>query len=207
MKKMLSDLFPVILFFAVFRWAGNHDIQAQSIAQQYLGFLTIDKTINVEQAPIILATVIAILATFSQILFSLFSKKKVEPMLWLSLGIITFLGGATIYFNSAVFIKWKPTVLYLAMGIALLISRYFFGINLLKKATQEQLSLPEHIWNRLNVVWSIFLCSMGILNLYVAYQFTTAQWVNFKLFGTMGLMFVFILAQGLFLSKYLKEKL
>jgi intracellular septation protein len=126
-------------------------------------------------------------------------------MLWVSLAIITVFGGATIYFHNETFIKWKPTVLYWAFGAALIISQAFFNKNLIRLMMQKQLVLPDPVWQKLNLSWAGFFAAMGLVNLYVAYSFSTAFWVNFKLFGFTGLMLGFVIAQSLFLSKYLKD--
>jgi intracellular septation protein len=125
-------------------------------------------------------------------------------MLWVSLALVTVLGGATIYFHSEAFIKWKPTVLYWVMSAAFLLSPLLAGKNLLRILLGEQVELPEFAWKRLNWAWVLFFAFMGVLNLWVAFNFETATWVNFKLFGGMGLMFVFMLAQGFYLTRHLK---
>jgi intracellular septation protein len=103
------------------------------------------------------------------------------------------------------FIKWKPTALYWLFAATLLGGQLFFGRNLMKALLGEQLELPESAWSRLNWWWATFFTFMGVANLFVAFNFSTDDWVNFKLFGATGLMLVFVLAQGLFLSKYLGE--
>ncbi len=203
--KFLFDLFPVILFFSMFKWGEGHPDAAQSLAQQYLSSLVNGGVATAAQAPIMLATAIAILATIAQITYLLLRGKKVDTMLWVSLVIITVFGGATIYFHNETFIKWKPTVLYWCFGAALLISQTLLGKNLIRLMMEQQVTLPDLIWQRLSLSWAAFFGAMGLINLYVAYNFSTAAWVNFKLFGFTGLMFVFVIAQSLFLSKYVKD--
>ena len=203
--KFLFDLFPVILFFAMFKWGEGHPDAAQGLAQQYLGGLVSGGTASATQAPIMLATAIAILATIGQISWLLLRKRKVDGMLWVSLAIIVVFGGATIYFHNETFIKWKPTVLYWCFGAALLVSQILLGKNLIRLMMEKQISLPDAVWQRLSMAWAAFFGVMGLVNLYVAYNFSTAAWVNFKLFGFTGLMFAFIIAQSVFLSKYLKD--
>ena len=128
-----------------------------------------------------------------------------ESTLWLSLAIIVVFGGATIYFHNETFIKWKPTVLYWCFAAALLFSQIFLKKNLIRAMMEKQMSLPDGIWRRVNLSWVAFFLTMGLLNLYVAFNFSTDSWVNFKLFGSMGLMLVFIVVQSLMLSKYIKE--
>ncbi len=203
--KFLFDLFPVILFFVVFKWGEGNAEAAQSFGQQFLSGLVSGGQVTVTQAPILLATAIAIIATIFQIGYLLSRKKKVDGTLWLSLAIIVFFGGATIYFHNETFIKWKPTVLYWCFAAALLFSQIFLKKNLIRTMMEKQMSLPDGIWRRVNLSWVAFFMTMGLLNLYVAFNFSTAAWVNFKLFGGMGLMFAFIIVQSLILSKHMKE--
>ncbi|MBS1186659.1 MAG: ispZ [Burkholderiaceae bacterium] len=204
--KFLFDLFPVILFFGIFKWAEGNAAAAQSLVGQTLsGFVS--GTVTPEQAPILLATAFAIIATIGQIAYLLLKRRKIDPTLWLSLAVIVVFGGMTIYFNSEEFIKWKPTVLYWCFAIGLLVSHALIGKNLIRSMMQSQISLPDAVWGRLNFAWVIFFALMGLLNLYVAFwgNFSTATWVNFKLFGGMGLLFLFVLAQSVFLSKYVND--
>ncbi len=203
--KFLFDLFPVILFFGVFKWGEGNPASAQSVVQEYLSGIVSGGVASLEQAPIMLATAVAILATLGQIGYLLLRRKKVDGMLWVSLAIITVFGGATIYFHNETFIKWKPTVLYWFFGAALLIGQALFRKNLIRMMMEKQIMLPDPLWQRLNLIWAGFFAAMGVLNLYVAYSFSTAIWVNFKLFGFTGLMFAFIIAQSMFLSKHIKD--
>jgi intracellular septation protein len=148
---------------------------------------------------------VAIIATIAQILYLVMRGKKVDTMLWVSLAIITVFGGATIYFHNETFIKWKPTVLYWCFGVALLVSHAALGKNLVRLMMEKQIALPDPVWQRLSLSWAAFFGVMGLINLYVAYNFSTAFWVNFKLFGFTGLMFAFIIAQSLMLSKHIKD--
>ena len=204
--KFLFDLFPVILFFIVFKWGEGHAAAAQGVVQQYLsGFVSGGAQIAPDQAPILLATAVAIVATLGQIGYLLLRRKKVDGMLWMSLGIISIFGGATIYFHNDLFIKWKPTVLYWCFSVGLLVSQLFLKKNLIRTMLEKQMRLPEPVWLRLGFAWAVFFAFMGVLNLLVAFNFPTATWVNFKLFGGTGLMIAFVIGQTMFLSKYLKD--
>lgn len=174
--KFLFDLFPVILFFAAYKFAG-----------------------------IYVATGVAIAATFAQIGWVRFRHGKVDKMLWISLGLIVVFGGATLLLRDPTFIKWKPTILYWIFASVLLGSALLFRKNLIRAMLEAQVALPEPLWTRLNLAWAAFFAAMGGLNLYVAYGYSEADWVNFKLFGGMGLMLAFIVAQGLVLAKYIQE--
>ena len=199
--KILFDLLPVILFFVAYKIAGTNQAGAFEVASRWLG-----NGIEPTQAPILLATAVAILATAAQIAWVWIRHRKVDTMLWVSLAIITVFGGATLFFHNPTFIKWKPTALYWLFGSTLLVSDLFFGRNLIRKMLEAQVRLPEPVWPRLNFAWATFFGAMGALNLYVAYNFSEEAWVNFKLFGGMGLMLLFVLGQGFYLSRHMNEE-
>jgi intracellular septation protein len=174
--KFLFDFFPVILFFVAFKLTD-----------------------------IYVATAVAIGATLVQVGYVLARRRKVSGMQWASLAIIVLFGGATLVLHDETFIKWKPTVLYW-LASAVFLGALVFGQNLAKAVMSEGIELPEPIWFRLAVAWGVFFFIQGALNLYVAHAFTTEVWVNFKLFGGMGLMLAFVLAQALWLSKHLPDE-
>ncbi|MEO8599314.1 MAG: septation protein A [bacterium] len=203
--KFLFDLLPVIIFFTVFKWGEGNADSAHALISQYFSGLVSGGTVTASQSPILLATVVMIIVSVGQIGYLLSRGKKVDPMLWVTLLIVGVFGGATIYFHNENFIKWKPTVLYWCFAVALLGGQIFMRKNLIRSMMEKQIKLPDIIWQRLNLAWSAFFLAMGVLNLYVAFNFPTAIWVDFKLFGGMGLMFAFIIAQSLFLSKYMKD--
>ena len=174
--KFLFDLFPIILFFVAFK-TGD----------------------------IFIATGVAIVATIAQIAYLRLHHGKVEPMQWVSLAVIVLFGGATLLAQSETFIKWKPTVLYWLMGGALLVGQLLFRKNFIQSLMGAQIELPAPVWLKLNWAWTGFFSAMGVLNLWVAYNFDTDTWVNFKLFGGMGLMLAFVVAQALYLSRHMKE--
>ncbi len=174
--KFLFDLLPVILFFVAYKVFD-----------------------------IYVATGVAMAASFAQIGWLWFKGRKIDTMLWVSLAVITVFGGMTLVLQDETFIKWKPTVLYWAFAAVLLGGTLFFRKNLMQTLLAEQMELPEAAWTRLNWSWVGFFIFMGIANLFVAFNFSTDDWVNFKLFGATGLMLVFVVAQGLLLSKYIEE--
>jgi intracellular septation protein len=174
--KFFFDLFPVILFFVAFKFWG-----------------------------IYVATAVAIAATMVQVTWTRLKHGKVSNMQWGSLVIIVLFGGATLLLQDETFIKWKPTVLYWLAGVAFL-GALGFGKNLIKAVMSEGMELPEPVWTKLCIAWGVFFLFKGTLNLWVAYNFPTDTWVNFKLFGGMGLMLAFILAQALWLAKYLPDE-
>ena len=204
--KLLFDLLPVILFFVTYKVAGSFPHQSLAIAGSALGWMVGDGTVPDGQAPILLATAVAIVASLLQVGWLLVRGKRVDPMLWVSLAVIVVFGGATIWFHDETFIKWKPSALYWTMGLALAAGQLVFGKNLLRVLLGAQLHLPDAVWTRLNWAWVVFFALMGVLNLWVAYTFSTATWVNFKLFGALGLMLAFTVAQGVYLSRHLEHE-
>ena len=202
--KILFDFLPILLFFGTFKYAEGQKDWAARFASEHFGFLVSGGVVGTTEAPVLLATLVVIVATLAQITFLLARGKKIDLMLWISLGLVVVLGGATVWFHNETFIKWKPSVLYWAMGASFWVSQTFFHKNLLQTLIGNQLELPPSVWQRLNFAWITFFALMGLLNLYVAYSFSTSAWVNFKLFGGMGLMLVFTLAQGVYLSRHIK---
>ena len=202
--KILFDFLPIALFFGMFKYADGNRDWAAGVATDWLGFMVAGGMVGPAEAPVLLATVVVIVATMAQILWLKIAGKKIDTMLWVSLGLVTLLGGATIYFHSENFIKWKPTVLYWVMGGALLIGQLVFKKNGIKTLMGAQMSLPDVIWQRVNLSWVGFFVVMGVVNLWVAFNFSTSAWVNFKLFGGIGLMFAFVAVQALYLNKYIK---
>jgi intracellular septation protein len=201
--KLLFDFLPIMLFFAVFKYGEGHPEWATRFAQEHLGAIVSGGVVSTAIAPMLLATAVVIAATLLQIVVQLVRRKKIESMLWVSLGLVTVMGGATIWFHNDVFIKWKPSVLYWLMALGFVVSQLVFKKNLLKSMMGEQLQLPPRIWQRLSWAWVVFFFGMGALNLFVAFNYSLATWVNFKLFGSMGLMLAFTIAQGLYLSRYI----
>lgn len=203
--KILFDFLPIALFFGMFKYAESNKDWAASTATEWLGFMVSGGVVGVSEAPVLLATVVVIVATLAQIVWLKARGKKIDTMLWVSLALVTALGGATIYFHSESFIKWKPTVLYWVMGAGLLIGQLIFKKNGIKTLMGAQMSLPDPVWRIVNFSWVGFFALMGFINLWVAYNFSTSAWVNFKLFGGLGLMLLFILVQAMYLNKYVKS--
>jgi intracellular septation protein len=206
--KFLFDLFPIILFFAVFRWGEGHQDAAHGIVAQYMSGLIAGGTVKADQSPIMLATVVVIVASLLQIAYVKLRGRKVDGMLWVSAGVITVLGAMTIYFHDETFIKWKPTILYWAFALALVVGQLLFRKNLMRKAMEHAIKLPDAVWGKVNYAWMAFLFGLGVLNLlaaFVVFKGNTSAWVSFKTFGMPGIFFAFIIAQTLLLSKYMEE--
>jgi len=164
--------------------------------------------------PIFVATGVAIAASFVQIGWVMARGKKVEPMMWISLAIIVVFGGATLLFHDETFIKWKPTVLYWLFAVILLGGSWLFNKNIIRSMMAKQISLPDSVWNKLNLSWAVFFIVMGATNLYFAFYYCSMcsekqsmdAWVNFKLFGSTAMMLVFVIAQSLILSKHMNNE-
>lgn len=173
--KFLFDFFPVILFFVAYKVSD-----------------------------IFVATGVAIAASVLQIGYMLVRRHRVTGMQWTGLAVIVLFGGATLVLHNEEFIKWKPTVLYWLAGVVFL-GALAFRQNLVKAIMSEGIELPEPIWKKLAIAWGVFFLFKGTLNLWVAYTFSTDVWVNFKLFGGMGLMLAFVIAQALWISRHLPD--
>ncbi|MCX8049950.1 MAG: septation protein A [Methylohalobius sp.] len=174
--KLLFDFFPVVLFFIAYKLDG-----------------------------IYVATGVAIAATLLQVGYLWLRQRRVETMHLVTLGLIVILGGATLYLHDEQFIKWKPTVVNWLFGAILLFSQVVGDKPLIQRMMAESLALPNQIWSRLNLSWALFFWLLGAANLFVALRFDTEVWVNFKLFGMLGLTVVFAILQAAFLARYLPE--
>ena len=204
---MIFDLFPVILFFLSYH-------QADTIINN----TPVGQIIDLSQSDAIVATIIAtsiaIIASFVQVSIYWLKHHRFEKMHIVSLVLITVMGSITIFFGNPAFIQWKPTLLNWVFAGAFLGSQYVGEKSLVQRMMGGQISLPEAIWKRLNISWVIFFIFSGLANLYVAFYYAVEldektrmdNWVNFKLFGLMGLTFVFVIAQGIYLSRYMKDE-
>jgi intracellular septation protein len=171
--QALFDFFPLILFFICYKLFG-----------------------------IYVATAAAMLSSLTQVIIYRIRHQRFEMMQLLGMGLILLLGGLTLAFHNPWFIKWKPTVIYWLSGLALLSSSWMASKPLVQKLMEKNIQLPNKIWKRLNYAWSIFFMILGFANIFVAYQFDTDTWVNFKLFGGTSCMIIFILLQAYYLSKH-----
>lgn len=199
--KLLLDFLPLILFFGTFKYGEGHKDWAASFANDHFGMLVSGGQVAPDQAPVLLATLMAIAATFVAVLIQKLRRQKIDMMLWITLAVVTVLGGLTVWFHNETFIKWKPSVVYWALGLIYWGSVALFGKNILKVTLGEQLELPDSSWRTLNGAWISFFAFLGVLNLVVAYNVPTATWVDFKVFGTTGLTLLFIIGQGFYVHK------
>src|SRR5690606_20174396 len=159
-------------------------------------------------ADIYVGTGAAMAAAVLQILWLRLTGRAIEPMHWINLTVILVFGGATLLLHDDTFIKWKPTVLYWLFGVVLLGARLLLGRNLMRRLMGERIELPDAAWSRLNDSWAGFFIASGALNLYVAFSghFTEAQWVNFKVFGLMALLLLFVVAQSVWLGRHIRPE-
>jgi len=201
--KLLLDFLPLVFFFLTYKVAGLHADAAAALATKWLGGVTAGGAIGPKEAPVLLATVVVIIATVFQVIVMKLQRRRIDLMLWISLAMIVVLGGATIWFHNETFIKWKPSAALWAMGLTFWISQTFFHHNLLRSTLGEELELSDKVWQRLNFAWVAYFGLMGLLNLWVAYSFSTDAWASFHTFGSFGLSIAFIIGQGVYLSRHL----
>ncbi len=172
--KQLLDFIPLILFFVVYKM----------------------QDIYIATGALMAATVLQMIAIF--ILY-----KKLEKSHLFTLVAVLGFGSMTLFFHNDAFIKWKVTVLYAAFAIALWASQFIFKKPLIKQILGKEMELPEAVWGRVNFAWGVFFTFVGALNVYFAFYQSTEMWVDFKVFGVLGLMIVFTLATGAYIYRYL----
>ncbi|WP_145647960.1 septation protein A [Pseudoduganella lurida] len=207
--KFLFDIFPLLVFFGSYKWAGSNEDAAQALVNEHLSGVISGGAITASQAPIIVATITGIVATALQIAYLLARGRKVDGALWVSMVVFLFFGGLTIYFHDDDFIKWKPTIIYWSFATAMVVAYRFFNKNLIRAAMEKQIQLPDEVWHRLNTAWVAFWIVLGLLNLFVAFvlfKADTNAWVSFKAFGVTGLMLAFFVVQGFYLARHIKDE-
>jgi intracellular septation protein len=172
--KLLADFLPILLFFVAYKM---YDIYV--------------------------ATGVVIAATFLQVAFTWLKTRKVAKMQLITLGVLVLFGGLTLYLHNDQFIMWKPTVINWLFGAGFLGSHLFGQKTVVEHLMGSQIQMPTAVWRRLNLGWVAFFLFMGGANLFVMYNFDRDTWVNFKLFGMLGLTMVFLVVQSLYLSRYI----
>ena len=174
--QFLFDLLPVLLFFIAYKL---YDIYA--------------------------ATAVLIVASLAQVSWLWFRHRRVERMPLLTALLVLVLGGATLVFHNETFVKWKPTAVNWLFGLVFLGSQFIGAKTIVERMLGGAIDLPAEIWNRLNALWSAFFIAMGATNLYVAFTFDTNTWVDFKLFGMLGLTLAFVVLQSVYLARHLRK--
>lgn len=193
--KLLFDLFPVIIFFAAYKFGGADPATTASWMKSLTG-----STPALDQAPVMLAAAAGIVASIVQLAIVYLRGKKPEPMLWISLVIVVVFGSLTIYLHNAMFVKWKPTILYWIFAAIL-----FYGTmakkNFLENLMGKNIELPSDSWRKMQIGWELFFALAGVINLVIAYTCSTDFWVNFKLFGLTALTLIFTIGIGIWITK------
>lgn len=198
--KLLIDFLPVVIFFLVYKWAPESiELIAPLLNAEQISYLE-------GLQPIILATAVLIPATALQLIYTRVTTGKIEKMHLITLGLVVLLGGATIFLQNKEFIMWKPTIVNWLFAAAFLGSQVFLEKSFLQRMMEGNISLPQPVWIKLNYAWIAFFAISGFINLVVAYNFSEDTWVNFKLFGLLGLTLVFIIGQSVFLYRYIEQK-
>jgi len=175
--KLVFDFFPILVFFITFKLFGIYT-----------------------------ATAVFIVSSSLQIGIYWLVYRRFESMHWLTFILGITLGSATLFFHDELFIKWKPTALYWAFSTLFLGSQYFTEKPILQRMMETNISLSRSLWLRFNFSWAVFFLMMGFLNLYVVYNFSTNTWVNFKLFGLMGLTLFFVIIQSICMGRHVKDQ-
>lgn len=175
--KLLFDFFPIVLFFIVYKLSDIYT-----------------------------ATAVAMVASISQVTLYRLKYQHYDRMHLFSLAIIIVLGSATLMFHNPKFIMWKPTGIYWLSAVVFFSSSFIGSKPLIQKMMDSNVQLSNTIWHRLNTAWGLFFIAMGGLNIYVAYNYDMDTWVNFKLFGGVGLTLLFVLIQAFYLTKHMDEK-
>jgi intracellular septation protein len=204
--KLFLDFLPLLLFFGTYQFGKFNKDWAAAFATQHLGFAVSGGIVGAEEAPVMLATVVVILATAAQVAWMKWHKRKIDLMLWISLTLVIILGSATVWLHDAMFIKWKPSIAFWVMATIFWVSERFFHRNLLRNTMGSEIHLPDLVWRRLLGGWIGFFVLMGALNLWVAYAFSTDAWANFHTFGTYALMAVFIVSQALYIGRHMPDE-
>ncbi len=175
--KFLTDFFPILLFFIAYKM---YDLYV--------------------------ATAVIIVASLAQVSYTWLKHRHVEKMHLITLAMVVVFGGLTLFLQDEMFIKWKPSVINWLLAAAFLGSQYIGEKSFVERMLSVNISLPRAAWNSLNLCWVGFFAMLGFINLFVVYNYDTDTWVNFKMFGMMGITFAFILAQGVYVTYLIKQQ-
>jgi intracellular septation protein len=173
--KFLFDFLPILLFFIAYKSHGIYGATAGAIAASAL-----------------------------QVGWLWLKHRKVDRMPMITLVLLVVMGGATLVLHDEVYIKWKPTVVNWLFGVVFLGSQFIGNMTIMERMIGGSVELPRSVWVKLNMAWTVFFFTIGLVNLYVAFHFDTDTWVNFKLFGMLGLTLVFVVGQSLYMARYIK---
>jgi intracellular septation protein len=181
MQSMLFDFIPVLLFFIAFKMYG-----------------------------IYVATTVGIVVTARQVVLTRIFRHKFDKQQLVTLAVFAIFGGMTLYFHNPIFVKWKPTMVFGIFGLIFFGSQFIGSKPLIQRMLEKLLegqahTVPNTVWKKLNLAWACFFITLASVNLYVAYSFSTDIWVNFKVYGIMGVLLAFSFAQALYLTRYLAD--
>ncbi|HHC74515.1 MAG TPA: septation protein A, partial [Thiothrix sp.] len=201
--KFLFDFFPVLLFFLVYKFFGDLPPEMIMIANQ---IPYINLSLDEPKDAIYMATLVLILATIVQNLLHYIVYAKFEKMHLISLAVLIVFGSLTLAFKNPDFIMWKVTIFNVIFALVFLGSQFIGSKMLVERMLDQAFDAPKAVWAKANLAWVLFFFAVGLINLYVAYNLPEEVWVNFKLFGIMGLTFAFMIAQIIYLRKYVKQE-
>ncbi len=201
--KFLFDFFPVALFFMVYKFFGVLPPEWIAAANQF-PLMALNQ--NEPKDAILMATLVIILATIVQNALYFALHRRFEKMHLITLAILLVFGTLTLFLKDPIFIKWKVSIINWGFALAFIISQYI-GVRktLAERMMSNAVQVPAPIWQQVNWLWAGFFAFVGVLNLIVAYNFSEEVWVDFKLFGVLGLTFAFIIAQVFYLQKHALE--
>lgn len=184
--KALFDYLPIIVFVAVF-YLGGQDL--------------------------ILATWGIIIASTLQVTLGRLIFKRWDKLYVLIFCVTLVFGGLTVAFNNDTFIKWRHTISSLVIA-SILFGGHFLERNfierLLNTFAERSLGFPLRLaqrdWQGINLTCVIYFIVVALLNLYIAFNFSNAFWVNFSLYGFGGIQLVFFGLIFYFIYKRLPEE-
>lgn len=197
--KFFLDFFPVLLFFLVYKFFGDIPPDLINMANN---LPVVEVNPEEPRDAIYFATLVLILATILQNIIHYLLYGKLEKMHLISLGILIAFGSLTLAFKDPLFIKWKVSIFNWFFGAAIIGSQFIGKKPLIERMMAQAISVPPKIWRRVNMSWGLFFILVGVVNIYVAYNYSEDTWVDFKLFGVLGMTFVFMIIQGIYLAKY-----
>jgi len=197
--KFFLDFFPVLLFFLVYKFFGDLPPQLVDMANS---LPVVEVNPDEPRDAIYFATLVLILATILQNITHYLIYRRLEKMHLISLGILIAFGSLTLAFKDPLFIKWKVSIFNWFFGAAIIGSQFIGEKTLIERMMSQAISVPKNIWKQVNMSWGLFFLLVGVVNIYIAYNYSEDTWVDFKLFGVLGMTFVFMILQGVYLAKH-----
>jgi intracellular septation protein len=189
--RQLLEFAPIALFFIVYQ-LDEETIQLGNWSHTVDGIFS--------------ATAVLMIATIAQVIITYFLNRKLEKrLLWMAAAVLTF-GAATLFFRNEAFIQWKPTIFNWALALAFGASQFFGERNLMERTLGSQIALPKPIWTKLNLLWVTNFAVVGSLNLVVAYGYSEATWVSYKLYSSIGFTLALTILTALIITPHLKEE-